>query len=327
MTFNAGIISAGAALPEKVLTNHDLEKFLDTNDEWIRTRTGIEQRTVAMPGETNSKFGSEAAKMAMKNANITAEDIDILIYATVTPDMPLPATACIVQAMLGAKNAAAFDISAACSGFIYGLTIAEKFIKTGAAKNVLVVGSEVLSRWVDWQDRKTAVLFADGAGAAVVSKVPAPRGILSNNIHSDGNFVEVLNIPAGGSADPFSQEVLDERRAHIKMKGNELFKVAVRSMSRSSKDAMEAAGITSEDVTMLFPHQANQRITQGVGSRLKLESERVYQNIYRLGNSSAATIPIGLHEYVSEGRAKEGDIFLFTAFGGGVTWGSLVMRW
>lgn len=327
MTFNAGIIGTGAALPKKVLTNHDLEKFLDTNDEWIRTRTGIEQRTIAMPGETNSSFGAAAATMALENAGLTAEDIDILIYATVTPDMPLPATACIVQSMIGAKNAAAFDISAACSGFIYGMTIAEKFVKTGAAKNVVVVGSELLSRWVDWKDRTTAVLFADGAGAAVISQVPAPRGILSNNIHSDGDFVSVLNIPAGGTADPFSQEVLDERRAHIKMKGNELFKVAVRSMARSSFKALEDAGVTTEEIKMLFPHQANKRITQGVGSRLKLEDERVYQNIHRLGNSSAATIPIGLHEYVSAGKAQEGDIFLFTAFGGGVTWGSLVMRW
>ena len=327
MTFNAGIIGTGAALPEKVLTNHDLEKFLDTSDEWIRTRTGIEQRTVASPGETNSKFGAEAARMAMDNANITAEEIDILIYATVTPDMPLPSTACIVQSMLGAKNAAAFDISAACSGFIYALTIAEKFVRTGAAKNVLIVGAEVLTRWVDWKDRTTAVLFADGAGAAVVSQVEAPRGILASNIHSDGDFVNVLNIPAGGSADPFSQEVLDERRAHIKMRGNELFKVAVRSMARSSREALEEAGVSTDEIKMLFPHQANQRITQGVGSRLKLEDERVYQNIHRLGNSSAATIPISLHEYVSEGRAQEGDIFLLTAFGGGVTWGSLVMRW
>lgn len=327
MTFNAGIIGTGMALPEKVLTNHDLEKFLDTSDEWITTRTGIRQRTIAGNGENNSGFASAAARMALTNAGIGADDIDILIVATVSGDMPLPATACLVQSELGAENAAAFDISAACSGFIYGLTIAQSYIKTGIASNVLLVGSELLSRWVNWEDRTTAVLFADGAGAAVISRVPEGRGILSANIRSDGNFANVLNIPGGGTREPFSKEVLAEKRCFITMRGNELFKVAVRSMAESSKQALKDAGYSADELKLVIPHQANQRITDGVAQRLGVESERVYANIDRIGNSSSATIPIGLHECVSNGDIVEGDLILLTAFGGGTTWGSVIMRW
>ena len=327
MTFNAGIIGTGMALPEKVLTNQDLEKFLDTSDEWIQTRTGIRQRTIVSKGENNSGLATAAAKMALENAGISADAIDILIVATVSGDMPLPATACFVQSELGAENAAAFDISAACSGFIYGMTIAENFIKNGGASNVLLIGSEVLSRWVNWEDRTTAVLFADGAGAAVISRVPEGRGILSTNIRSDGNFAKVLNIPAGGTREPVSKEDLDERRCFITMRGNELFKVAVRSMAESSKLALKDAGYSADEVKLVIPHQANQRITDGVASRLGVEKERVYANIDRIGNSSSATIPIGLHECITNGDIVEGDLILMTAFGGGTTWGSAVMRW
>lgn len=327
MNFNPGIIGTGMALPEKVLTNSDLEKFLDTNDEWIRTRTGIQQRTIATAEESNSTFALKAGRQALENAGIEAKDIDMLMIATVSPDMPLPATACIVQAELGADNAAAFDFSAACSGFLYGLTIAQNMIKTGAAQNILVIGSEVLSKWVNWRDRTTAVLFADGAGAAVVSRVEEGKGILSSNIRSDGNFVNVLNIPAGGTKEPFSEEALKSERCFITMRGNELFKVAVRCMANSSKQAIKDAGLSTEDIDMVVPHQANQRITDGVASRLKIPSEKVYSNIARIGNSSSATIPIGLHECVKEGKIKDGDVVLMTAFGGGTTWGATVMRW
>ena len=327
MSFNAGIVGTGMALPEKVLTNKDIEKFLDTSDEWIRTRTGIRQRTIATEDESNSTFAVRAAKMALKNADLGAEDIDLLIVATVTPDMPLPATACIVQAEIGATNAAAFDISAACTGFIYGLTMAESFIKNGNAHNILLIGSELLSKWVNWEDRTTAVLFGDGAGAVVVSRVPENKGILSSNIHSDGRYVGVLNVPAGGTKEPFSEKVLEERRCFITMRGNELFKIAVRSMANSGKKALEDAGYTADDVKMVIPHQANQRITDGVAQRLGVENERVYANIDRIGNSSSATIPIGLHECIESGKIAEGDLLLLTAFGGGTTWGSAVIRW
>lgn len=327
MGFNAGIIGTGAALPEKILTNHDLEKFLDTSDEWIQTRTGIKQRTIAAEGESTSTFAVRAGRMAIENANLGPEDIDMLICATVTPDMPLPATACIVQAELGASNATAFDISAACSGFIYGLSVAEKFIRAGEANNILLIGTEVLSKWVDWTDRTTAVLFADGAGAAVIGRVPEGKGILSSNIRSDGNFVEVLNVPAGGTKEPFSDDVMKNRRHYIKMKGNELFKVAIRCMANSSKQALKDAGYSPDDISLVVPHQANQRITDGVATRLGIESERVYSNIDRIGNSSSATIPIGLHECVLSEKIKEGDLVLLTAFGGGTTWGSALIRW
>jgi 3-oxoacyl-[acyl-carrier-protein] synthase-3 len=327
VAFNAGILGTGAALPDKILTNSDLETFLDTSDEWIQTRTGIRERRIATPDESNSTFSTRAAKQALKNANIDAEDIDLLILATVTPDMPLPATSCIVQAEIGATRAAAFDLSAACSGFIYGMTVAEKFIKTGSAENILVIGSELLSKWVDWEDRTTAVLFADGAGAVVMGKVPEGKGLLSTDIRSDGNYVGVLNVPAGGTKEPFSEEVLKNRRCYIKMKGNELFKVAIRSMANSSKRALQRAGYTGDDVALVIPHQANQRITDGVAQRLKIENERVYSNIGRIGNSSSATIPIGMYECLESGRLKEDDLLLITAFGGGATWASAVIRW
>jgi len=327
MNHSAAIIGTGISLPEKVLTNKDLEQFLDTSDEWIQTRTGIRQRTIAQPGESNSTFAVKAATMALENANLNAKDIDLLMIATVSPDMPLPATACLVQAEIGADNAAAFDFSAACSGFLYGLHMARGMIGTGAAKNILVIGSEVLSKWVNWEDRTTAVLFADGAGAAVVTRGENGSGILSSNIRSDGNFAKVLNIPAGGTKEPFTVAALESKRCFITMRGNELFKVAVRSMAKSSKLALEEAGLTVDDVDIVVPHQANQRITDGVASRLKIDNDKVYSNIARIGNSSSATIPIGLHECITEGRIKKGDIVLMTAFGGGTTWGACVLKY
>ena len=327
MSFSAGITGTGMALPEKVLTNADLEKIVDTSDEWIISRTGIRQRTIAADDEYNSIFAVKASRQALERAGIGPEDLDLIICATVTPDMPLPATGCIIQAELGASNAAAFDISAACTGFIYALTIAEQFIVSGCMQNILVIGSEVLSKWADWTDRSTCVIFADGAGAAVVSRVPEGRGILASLIRSDGNYIDVLNIPAGGTREPFSQLVLDNRSHFIRMRGNELFKVAVRSMAESSKQVLKQAGYGAEDLDLVIPHQANQRITDGVAERIKVPNDKIYSNIERIGNSSSATIPICLHECVASGRIKEGDLILLTAFGGGVTWGSLLMRW
>lgn len=327
MKFNAGIIATGAALPEKILTNFDLEKIVDTTDEWIRSRTGIRQRTIARDDEYNSTFSTRAAREAMERAGLNPKQIDMLICATVTPDTPLPATGCIIQAELGLVNAAAFDISAACSGFIYALSIAEKYIKDGSADNIVIIGSEVLSKWTDWTDRSTCVIFADGAGAAVVSRVPEGRGILSSVIRSDGNFVDVLSITGGGTKKPFSQEVLDNREHFIKMRGNELFKVAIRCMANSAKQVLKEAGYSAEDVDLIIPHQANQRITDAVAERLGVGDDKMYSNIDRIGNSSSATIPIGLHECILSGRLKEGDLVLLTAFGGGVTWGSLLLRW
>ena len=326
MKYNAGIIATGAALPEKIVTNFDLEKIVDTSDEWIRARTGIKQRTIARDDECNSTFSVKACAEAMERAGIGPGEVDMLICATVTPDMPLPATGCIIQAELGLRNAAAFDLSAACTGFIYALTVADKFVRDGTCDNVLVVGCEVLSKWTDWTDRSTCVIFADGAGAAVVSKVPDGRGILGSLIRSDGNFIDVLNIPAGGTRQPFSLEVLNNREHYIKMRGNELFKVAIRCMANSAKQVLKEAGYTIDDVDMIIPHQANQRITDAVAQRLNITDDRMYSNIDRIGNSSSATIPIGLHECLLAGRLKEGDLVLMTAFGGGVTWGSLLLR-
>jgi 3-oxoacyl-[acyl-carrier-protein] synthase-3 len=326
VAFNAGIIGTGMALPDRILTNAELEKIVDTSDEWIVSRTGIRQRTIASENESTSTFAVRAAREALERARVKAEELDLLICATVTPDSPLPAVSCTIQAELGASNAAAFDISAACTGFIYALSIADNFIKTGAAEKVLVIGAEVLSKWADWTDRATCVIFADGAGAAVVGRVPEGRGILASVIKSDGNFTGVLNIPAGGTKIPFSQKVLDERSHYIKMRGNELFKVAIRNMALSSKQVLKEAGYGTEDVDLVIPHQANQRITDAVAERLNIKDDRMYSNIDRIGNSSSATIPIGLHENVVSGRLKEGDLVLLTAFGGGVTWGSLLMR-
>lgn len=327
MSFNSGIIGTGAALPEKVVTNSDLEKIVDTTDEWIRSRTGIRQRSIARENEYNSLFAVRAAREALERAGIGAEDIDLIICATVTPDKPLPSNGCIIQTELGASNAAAFDIAAACAGFVYGMTIADKFIKSGAALNVLLVSSEVLSKITDWTDRATCVLFGDGAGAAVISRVPEDRGVLSSMIRSDGNYTDVLTVPGGGSKNPISQKVVDERSHYIKMRGNELFKVAVRCMTSSSKQVLKEAGYSADDVDLVVPHQANQRITDGVAQRLGINDGRVYSNIDRIGNVSSATQPIGLHENVMSGRLKEGDLVLLTAFGGGVTWGALLMRW
>lgn len=321
------IVGTGHSYPEGILTNADLEKIVETSDDWITTRTGIKQRRKAAPGEYTSLFAVKAAKQAIERAGLEPTDIDLLLCATVSPDQILPSTGCIVQAELGAHKAAAMDVVAACSGFLYGVTLADTMIRTGQSKNALVIGAEVLTQYVDYTDRQTCVLFGDGAGAAVLSASDSDRGILAARIRSDGRYEEQLFSPGGGTRRPPSAETLASGDHFFKMKGNELFKVAVRSMADISKEVLEEAGLTANDVKLFIPHQANQRITDAVANKLNVESERVYSNIAMHGNTSSASIPIGLDECVEAGRISEGDLVLLASFGGGVTWGGVLMRW
>ncbi len=323
----AGILGTGHSYPEGILTNADLAEIVETSDEWITTRTGIKQRRKAAPGEYTSLFAVRAARQAIERARLDPADIDLLLCATVTPDQILPSTACIIQAELGANNAAAMDIVAACSGFLYGLALADSMIRTGQARNVLVIGAEILTQYVDYTDRQTCVLFGDGAGAAVLGPVEQDRGILATKIKSDGRYEEQLYSPGGGTRRRPSAETLAAGDHFFKMKGNELFKVAVRSMAEVSRGVLECSGLTSEDVDLFIPHQANQRITEAVASKLNVDMAKVYSNIAVHGNTSSASIPIALDECVEAGRVKEGDLVLMTSFGGGVTWGGVLMRW
>ena len=323
----AGILGTGHAYPEGVLTNADLEKMVETSDEWIIARTGIKQRRKAAPGEYTSQFATRASQEAVERAGIDPNEIDLILCATVTPDQILPSTACLIQAQLGAGKAAAMDIVAACSGFLYGLSIAEPMIRTGQIKYALVIGAELLTRYVDYSDRSTCILFGDGAGAAIVGPVEGDRGILAARIKSDGRYEEQLYAPGGGTRGGFTAETIARGDHFFKMKGNEVFKVAVRSMSDISRQVLCEAGLTTDDVKLFIPHQANQRITDAVANQLKVDPGLVYSNISRQGNTSSASIPICLDECVEAGRVKKGDIVLMASFGGGFTWGSVVMRW
>jgi 3-oxoacyl-[acyl-carrier-protein] synthase-3 len=325
--FNSGILGTGHSYPEGILTNADLERIVDTSDEWITTRTGIKQRRKAGPDEYTSQFAVRAAREAIAQAGIDLAEIDLILCATVTPDQILPSTGCLIQAELGAHKAAAMDIVAACSGFLYGLTLADSMIRCGQAKYVLVIGAEILTRYVDYTDRSTCVLFGDGAGAAVLGAVESGRGILAARIRSDGRYEEQLYAPGGGTKGGFTAETIARGDHFFKMKGNELFKVAVRSMSEISREVLEEAGLTTADVKLFIPHQANQRITDSVASKLNVDSEMVYSNIAMHGNTSSASIPIGLDECVASGRVQKGDVVLMASFGGGVTWGAVAMRW
>jgi 3-oxoacyl-[acyl-carrier-protein] synthase III len=324
---NAGILGTGHAYPEGILTNADLETMVDTSDEWITKRVGIKQRRKAAKGEYTSLFAVRAAREAIERARIDPSEIDTLICATVTPDQILPSTGCLIQAELGANNAAAFDLAAACSGFLYGLTLANGLIRTGQSRRALVVGAEVLTQYVDYTDRSTCVIFGDGAGAAVLGPVEADRGILAARIRSDGRYAEHLYAPGGGTRLGSSAETIAAGEHFFKMKGNELFKVAVRSMAEISRVVLDEAGKTAQDVDLFIPHQANQRITDAVARSLEVEESRVYSNISMHGNTSSASIPIALDECVQAGRIKEGDLVLMASFGGGVTWGGVLVRW
>ena len=324
---HAGILGTGHAYPEGILTNADLEQMVETSDDWITSRTGIKQRRKAKAGEYTSLFALRAARQAIERAGIDPLEIDLLLCATVTPDQILPSTGCIIQAELGAHKAAAMDIVAACSGFLFGVTLANTMIQTGQSRYALVIGAEVLTQYVDYTDRGTCILFGDGAGAAVLGPVDADRGILAARIRSDGRYQEQLFSPGGGTRRPPSAETLAAGDHFFKMKGNELFKVAVRSMSDISREVLDDAGLTPEDVTLFIPHQANQRITDAVANRLNVDSARVYSNIASHGNTSSASIPIALDECVEAERIRTGDLVLMAAFGGGATWGGVLVRW
>jgi 3-oxoacyl-[acyl-carrier-protein] synthase III len=321
------IVSTGRWLPEKVLTNAELEKLVDTTDEWIRERTGISERRIAPPEIGAAYMGAEAAKIAMCRANVQPGEIDLIVVSTATPDRLLPATACDLQALLGATNAAAFDISAACSGFIYALDVAEGHLAAGRGEIALVVSTEKMSGIVDWTDRKTCVLFGDGAGAAVVRRSSNGRGLLSSFIRSDGTLAELLWRPAGGLTIPFDIAVLDEKTHLVKMAGREVFKAAVRSMAEAADQALLRAGLRAEDIALLIPHQANIRIIEATARYANMPMEKVYVNVDRYGNMSSATVPVALDEAIEEGRIKRGDHVLMVAFGAGFTWGSAVLRW
>ena len=323
----AGILGTGRSYPEGVLTNADLEKIVETSDDWITTRTGIKQRRKAAPGEYTSQFATLASQQAIERAGIDANDIDLILCATVTPDQILPSTACLIQAQLGANKAAAMDIVAACSGFVYGVTIAEPMIRSGQIKYALIIGAELLTRYVDYTDRSTCVLFGDGAGAAILGPVEGDRGVLAAKIRSDGRYEEQLYAPGGGTKGGFTAETIARGDHFFKMKGNEVFKVAVRSMNDISRQVLCEAGLKTEDIDLFIPHQANQRITEAVANQLKVDMSRVYSNIARTGNTSSASIPICLDECVESGRIKPGDNVLMASFGGGFTWGAVTLRW
>ena len=321
------IISTGSYLPERILSNFDLEKMVDTSDEWITERTGIKERRIASEDQAASDLAYEASRMALERAGLKAESIDLIIVATVTGDMLFPSTACFLQNKLEAVNAAGFDVNAACSGFLYGLYIADGFIRSGMHRRILVVGAEVLSRITDWEDRTTCILFGDGAGAVVVEATDEDRGIRSAHVHSDGRMWDLLHLPGGGSRNAVSIDSIEKRLNYIKMKGNETFKVAVRTLEDLAVKAMEENGLDSSRLSLLIPHQANLRIIQATAERLRLPMDKVVVNLDRYGNTSAASIPIALDEAVMSGRIKDGDYILLEAFGGGLTWASALIEW
>ncbi|WP_409294744.1 beta-ketoacyl-ACP synthase III [Peribacillus sp. SCS-26] len=308
---NAGIIGIGRYLPEKILTNFDLEKMVDTSDEWIRTRTGIEERRIAGDDINTSDMAYEAAKKAIENAGIAPEEIDLILVATVTPDRPFPTVSCMLQERLGARKAAAMDLSAACAGFMYGMITAGQFIKTGAYKHILVIGVEKLSKITNWDDRNTAVLFGDGAGAVIMGPVDDGKGILSFELGSDGS---------GG-------KYLYQDGLYLSMNGREVFKFAVRQMGESSVNVLEKAGLTKDDVDMLIPHQANIRIMESARERLDLPPEKMSCTVHKYGNTSAASIPLSLVEELEAGKVKDGDVIVMVGFGGGLTWGAIALKW
>lgn len=321
-----GIIGLGSYLPKKVLTNSDLEKMVDTSDEWIRTRTGISERRIAQIGEATSDLAVNAARQALKDAKLAPEEVELIIVATISPDMQFPATSCLVQVRLGANNAACFDINAACSGFIHGIIIAQQFIANGIYNNALVIGAELLSHFIDWKDRSTCVLFGDGAGAAVIAPVKS-GGIISTYIGADGSKSDLLKVPAGGSRMPATHKTVSEGLHYLKMEGNEVFKHAVRVMADAAQKALHKAGLTCKDVDCLIPHQANIRIIEAAAKRAGLSMDKVYVNVDRYGNMSAASTIVALCEAVNEGRIKKGDVVLLVAFGSGFVWGSCVIKW
>jgi len=324
MTIFSRIAGTGSYLPEKVLTNADLEKMVDTNDEWIVSRSGIRERHIAADGETTGDLAFHAATRALEAAGMAAADLDLIVLGTTTPDIIFPSTACLLQHRLGANGCAAFDVNAACSGFIYALTIADKFIRSGAARNALVIGAETLSRMIDWTDRTTCVLFGDGAGA-VVLKADGEAGIMSTHLHADGGKKELLYNPVGVSVG-FKPE-LPNAGVKVMMSGSDVFKYAVKAMDSAVDEALEANGLDKTDVDWLIPHQANMRIIEATAKRLQMSMDRVIVTVDRTGNTSAGSVPLALDEAVRSGRVQRGHLILLEAFGGGFTWGSALVRY
>lgn len=322
------ISGTGSYFPEKLLTNKDLEKMVETDDQWIRERTGIASRHIAADGQFTSDLGYEASLKALEMAELSPEDIDMIIFATVSPDQPMPNTACVLQKKLGCRNVVAFDLSAACTGFVYSLSVANKFIQTGTYKHILVVGAEVLHNYVNYKDRETCILFGDGAGAAVVSRAEEGQDseILSEHLYADGQISDLFVLPAGGSKMPFTQEVLDSGNQYMNMRGREIFKHAVRTMSQSCSEALETNNLTKDDIDWIIPHQANLRILDAVAKHFDFPNDKVIVNLQHTGNTSAATVPTALDEAVRDGRIQRGQMLLLTAFGAGITSGSICMR-
>ncbi len=323
------ISGTGSYLPEKIVTNDDMAKIVDTSDEWIFSRSGIKERRYASEKEFTSDMAAAAGKKAIESAGILPHDIDLVLIATVNPDMMFPSTACIVQAKLGIRtNIPCFDIEAACSGFVYGVEIATRMMQSGHYKTALVIGAEKLTSMVNWQDRNTCVLFGDGAGAVILKAIDEPNvGIIDNVLGADGSGNMILSIPAGGSAMPANAETVANNMHSIRMDGKEVFKLAVKIMQEKAFEVLERAGVKPEELTLLIPHQANARIIESVAKRLKLSDDKVYVNIDKYANTSSATIPIALDEVVRSGRIKRGDYILFVAFGAGLTWGATLVKW
>lgn len=324
---SVGIIGMGSYVPEKIMTNHDLEKIVDTSDEWIVERTGIKERRIAEDHVATSDLAVKAAQQAMLDAGVAPEEIELIIVATVTPDMAFPSVACLVQDQIGAVNAAAFDLSAGCSGFVYGLTVGSQFISTGLYKKVLVIGAETLSKIIDWTDRNSCVLFGDGAGAAVLSEVEEGYGILGIEMGSDGSGGDHLKVPAGGSRLPASAQTVKDRLHYLQMSGNDVFKFAIKIMGEAAIKSLENAGLDYTAVDCLIPHQANMRIIQSAAKRLKVPMEKVVVAVDKFGNTSAASIPMALTEAVQMGRINKGDTIVLVGFGAGLTWASCVIKW
>lgn len=322
-----GIIGTGYYVPSKILTNFELEKMIDTSDEWIRTRTGIGERRIADEEEATSDLAVKAGLAALKDASVKPEEIDLLIVATLSPDMLFPATACIVQDKLGLKNAVAFDLGAACSGFIFAMSVAEQYLKNETYKTALVIGAEVFSRIVDWEDRNTCILFGDGAGAVVLQKDEDGYGIVSINIGSDGSGADLLKIPAGGSRLKTSQQTVSNKMHFIKMNGKEIYKFATNSVVATLKKELEKKNISSQDISLLIPHQANIRIIECIADKLSLSANQVFVNLDKYGNTSAASIPIALCEAVEQRKLRRDDILIFIGFGAGLNWGSAIIKW
>ena len=320
------VVSTGIAIPDKVLSNADLEKMVETSDDWIVTRTGIHERRISENGVSSGDLGAQAARMALDNAGLSAGDIDLIMVATASGDHLFPSTACIIQNQLGAKQATAFDISAACSGFLYCLTVAHSFLSTGSFRTALIIGAETLSKITDYSDRSTCVLFGDGAGAMIVTLGTDDKGLFASHLGSDGSYAPLLNLPAGGSRLPASLETVRQDLHYIKMNGNELFKVAVRSMEEAAIMTLSKAHVSTAQLDLLIPHQANIRIINSLVKRLGVEEKKVYVNIERYGNTSAASIPIAYHEARAQGLCDENSLILMVAFGGGITWGGVLIR-